>query len=93
MGRKNFTVRILRICSRRIIKVNKVGRRRWTEYGARGDMRDSYIFLVGVPKTDRQRGRRKRGWEDNIKIYGKGTGSLAVHRITVKPRFTNLIPS
>ena len=82
MGRKNFTLRVLRICSRRTIQVNKLGGLGWTEEsGAHGDMRDSYIFLVGVPKTDRPLGRHKRGWEDNIKIYGKGTGSVAVHRI------------
>jgi len=82
LGRKNFTVRILRICSRRIIKVNRLRRLGWTEESsAHGDMRDYYIFLIGVPMTDRPLGRHKRGWEDNIKIYGKGTGSVAVHRI------------
>jgi hypothetical protein len=75
-------MRISRIYSRRIIKVNKLGRLGWAEeFGAHGYMIDFYRFLVGVPKTDRPLGRHKRGWEGNIKIYGKETGSVAVHRI------------
>jgi len=77
-------VRISRICSRRIIKVNKLGRLGWTEgFGAHGDMRDSYRILVGVPRTNRPLGRHKRGWEGNIKMYGKETGIVAEHRIYV----------
>jgi hypothetical protein len=46
-------------------------------------MRDSYRILVGVPKTNRPLGRHKLGLDGNIKMYGKETGSVAVHRIYV----------
>lgn len=64
--------------------MNKLGRLGWAEeFGAHGDVRDSYRILVGVPKTNRPLGRHKRGWEGSIKMYGKETGSVAVHRIYV----------
>lgn len=46
-------------------------------------MRDSYIILVGVSKTNRPLGRHKRGLEGNIKMYGNKTGNVAVHRVYV----------
>jgi hypothetical protein len=42
---------------------------RWAEYIARmGVKRNAYRILVGKPEGKRPLGRRKRRWEDNLKV-------------------------
>jgi hypothetical protein len=39
-----------------------------------GETRNPYTILVGKPEGKRSGGRRKRRWEDNIKMDRKATG-------------------
>jgi hypothetical protein len=52
-----------------IIRVIKSRRMRWAGHVARmGEGRGVYRFLVGRPEGKRPLGRRRRRWEDNIKM-------------------------
>jgi hypothetical protein len=52
-----------------IIRMNKSRRMRWAGPEARmGDPRNAYRILVGKPEGERRLGRRRRRWEDNIKM-------------------------
>jgi hypothetical protein len=52
-----------------IVRKIKSRRMRWAEHVARmGEGRGVYRVLVGRPKGKRQLGRRRRRWEDNIKL-------------------------
>jgi hypothetical protein len=52
-----------------IIRVIKSRKMRWAGHVARmGEMEDSYRILVGRPERRRPSGRRRRRWEDNIKM-------------------------
>jgi hypothetical protein len=43
---------------------------RWEGHVARvGEMRNTYNILVGKPEGKRSVGRRRRRWEDNIRMY------------------------
>jgi hypothetical protein len=47
----------------------------WPEHVARmGDKRNAYRILVGKPAGNRQLGRPRRRWMDNIKIYLREIG-------------------
>lgn len=60
--------------------VIKSRRIRWTGHVAYvWDMRNVYKVLVGKPERDRPLGRLWHGWEDNIKIDLKETGSSWIH--------------
>jgi hypothetical protein len=48
-----------------IVRVIKSGRMRWARMG---EGRGVYRVLVGMPEGKRPLGRRRRRWEDNIKI-------------------------
>jgi hypothetical protein len=52
-----------------IIRVIKSRRMRWVGHVARrGKKRNVYTILVGKPEGERPLGRRRRRWEDNIKM-------------------------
>jgi len=52
-----------------IIRVIISGRMRWAGYVARvGDTGGAYRALLAWPETKRPLGRRRRRWEDNIKM-------------------------
>jgi len=52
-----------------IVRVIKSRRMRWAGHGARmGETRDVYKVLVGKLEDNRQLGRPRRRWEDNIKM-------------------------
>jgi hypothetical protein len=52
-----------------IIRVIKSRRMRWAGHVARmGEKRGAYRNLVGRPEGRRPLGRRRRRWEDNIKM-------------------------
>jgi hypothetical protein len=52
-----------------IIRVMKSRRLRWEGHVARmGARTDAYRVLVGKPEGRRPLGRRRRRWEDNIKL-------------------------
>jgi hypothetical protein len=54
--------------STNVIRMIKSRRKRWAWYVARmGEKRNAYKISVGNPEGKRQLGRRRRGWEDNIK--------------------------
>jgi hypothetical protein len=56
-------------CSPNIVRVIKSRRKRWAGHVARmGDGRSVYRVLVGKPEGNRPLGRRRRRWEDNIKM-------------------------
>jgi hypothetical protein len=66
-----------------IIRVIKSRRMRWAGHVAcMGEGRGAYRILVGRPEGRRPLGRRKRRWEDNIKIdlqevrWGAWTGLI-----------------
>jgi hypothetical protein len=55
--------------SRSIIRVIKLRRMRWVGHVARmREKRDVYKLLVGKPEGNRQLGRLRRRWSENIKI-------------------------
>jgi hypothetical protein len=69
-----------------IIRMIKSRRMIWARHVARmGEMRNMYIF-VGKPEGERQLGRPRRLWEDNIKmdleerVFGSGQGPVADSR-------------
>jgi len=48
---------------------------KWSGHVARmGEMRSLYKILVGKPEGKRPLGRRKRRWEDNIRMDLRETG-------------------
>jgi hypothetical protein len=52
-----------------IIRVIKARRMRWAGHVARmEEVRGAYNILVGTPEGRRPLGRRRRRWEDNIKM-------------------------
>jgi hypothetical protein len=52
-----------------IVRVIKSRRMRWVGHVARmGEGRGVYRVLVGRPESERQLGRPRRSWEDNIKM-------------------------
>ena len=56
-------------CSPNIVRVIKSRRMRWAGNVARmGERRDVYRVLVGKPEGRRRLWRRRRRWEDNIKM-------------------------
>jgi hypothetical protein len=58
-----------------IVMVIKSRMIRWEGHVARmGEGRDVYGVLVGRPKGKRPLGRRRRGWEDNIKMGRRQIG-------------------
>jgi hypothetical protein len=58
-----------------IIRLIKSRRMRWVGHVARiGEGRGVYSILVWRPKGKRPLGRRRRRWEDNIKIDLRETG-------------------
>jgi hypothetical protein len=58
-----------------IIRVIKSRRMRWAGHVAHmGDTRSVYRVLVGKPEGTRPLGRRRRRWEDNIKIVHQEVG-------------------
>jgi hypothetical protein len=62
-----------------IIRVIKPRRLRWTEHVARmGERRSAYRALVGKPEGRRPLERPRRRWEDNIKMYLRDVGWVAV---------------
>jgi hypothetical protein len=53
-----------------IVRVIKSRRMRWAGHGARmGEGRGVYRVLVGRPECKTPLGKRRRRWEDNIKMY------------------------
>jgi hypothetical protein len=53
-----------------VVRVTKSRRIRWAGHVARmGARRGLYRVLVGKPEGKRPLGRRRRRWEDNIKMY------------------------
>ena len=51
------------------VRVIKSRRMRWVEHVARmGERRGIYRVLVGKPEGERQLGRSRRRWEDNINM-------------------------
>jgi hypothetical protein len=53
-----------------ITRIIKSRRMRWVGHIARmGKKRNAYRLLVGKPEGERPRGRPRRRWVDNIKIY------------------------
>jgi hypothetical protein len=56
-------------CSPNIVRVIEWRRMRWAGHVARmGKRRGVYRVLVGKPEGKRPFGRRRRRWEDNIKM-------------------------
>ena len=56
-------------CSPNIVRVMKSRRMKWAGHVARmGEAGDVYRVLVGKLKGKRPLGRRRRRWEDNIKV-------------------------
>jgi len=56
-------------CSPSIVWFIKSGRMRWAWHVARiGERRGIYRVLVGKPEGKRLLGKRRRRWEDNIKM-------------------------
>jgi hypothetical protein len=52
-----------------IIRAIKSGRIGWADHVARvAEMRNSYTVLVGKPERKRPLGRRRRTWEDDIRM-------------------------
>jgi hypothetical protein len=52
-----------------IVRVKKSRILRWEEHVAQmGEERGVYRVLVGKPEGERPQGRRRRRWEDNIKM-------------------------
>jgi hypothetical protein len=52
-----------------VVRVIKARRMRWTGHVARmGEVRGAYNILVGRPEGRRPLGRRRRRWEDNIRM-------------------------
>jgi hypothetical protein len=48
---------------------------RWAVHKAHmGNVRNSYIILIGKPAGKRQLGRPRHRWEDNVKNYLKEIG-------------------
>ena len=69
-------------CSPNIVRVLKSRKKRWAGHVAHlGERRGLYRVLVGKPEGKRPLGRRRRRWEDNIKMdlqevgFGMWTGS------------------
>jgi hypothetical protein len=55
--------------SRNVITVITLRWMKWARYVARmGKMRNAYKFLFGKPEGKRLLGRRRRRWEDNIRM-------------------------
>jgi hypothetical protein len=55
--------------SPKIVRIIKSRRMRWVGHVARmGEGRDVYRVLVGRPEGKRPLGRRRRRWEDNMKL-------------------------
>jgi hypothetical protein len=48
-----------------------------------GTMKSAYKILVGIPERKRSLGRRKRRWEDNIRMDARETGWEVVDWIHV----------
>ena len=66
---RNYELNDLLYCSTNTVRVIK-SRMRWAEHVARmGERSGVYIVLVGKPEGRRPLGRRRRRWEDNIKMY------------------------
>jgi hypothetical protein len=58
-----------------IANIIKTRRMRWTGHAARmGEMRHVYKILVGKPERKRPLGRRRRRWEDNIRMDPREIG-------------------
>jgi hypothetical protein len=74
--RKLHNEEIRGLCSSpSIIRVIKARRMRWAGHVARmGEVRGAYNILVGRPDGRRPLGRRRRRWEDNIKMDLKEIG-------------------
>jgi hypothetical protein len=52
-----------------IIRIIKSRRMRWADHVAQmGEKRNAYRLLVGKPEGNRQLGRPRRRWVDNIRI-------------------------
>jgi hypothetical protein len=65
-----------------IVRVIKSRRMRWVGHVARmGEGRDVYRILVGRPESKRPLGRRRRRWEDNIKLDLRERGIYVVNWI------------
>jgi hypothetical protein len=59
-------------------------RMRWAGHiTCMGEIRNVYKILVGKPEWKRPRGRPRRRWEDNIKIYPREIGFGGVDWIHV----------
>ena len=55
--------------SQNIIRGTELRRMRWAAHVAyTGDRKVSYIVLVGKPEGQRQLGRPRCRWEDNVKV-------------------------
>jgi hypothetical protein len=67
----------------------------WEERVARTEMRDAYIFFIGIPKDKRQAGRLRRIWKDNIKLETEFEDLdcfyLAQNRIQCPPLFNTVM--
>jgi hypothetical protein len=48
--------------------ITKSRRKRWEYVERMREKRNAYRVLVGKPEGKRSRGRRRRRWEDNIKM-------------------------
>jgi hypothetical protein len=56
-------------CSPSIIRIMKSRRIKWAGHVARmGEKKNAYRILVGKPEGKRPLGRRRRRWEDNIRM-------------------------
>jgi hypothetical protein len=58
-----------------IIRHMKLKRKKWARHVARmGEGRKGYKVLVGKHKENRRHGKRRRRWEDGIKMDLRETG-------------------
>jgi hypothetical protein len=58
-----------------VVRVVKSRKMRWTGYVARmGEGKGVYRVLVGKPEGKRPLGKRRRRWEDNIKMHLQEVG-------------------
>jgi hypothetical protein len=60
-----------------IIRMNKLRRVRWTGHVAlMAEKRNAYRIFVGNPEGNRSLERRRRRWEDNIKMILREIGGM-----------------